>query len=465
MTTVPQLPSQLAQGCPFSDCGMSLIHWPGRAEKYCALGHGIKDKGPKSFRPARKRRAVTVAACVVMLVLAAGESALGWPGAGLEITRSARPVHGSVQRAEVSLLPDVHPVILTQREIASLAISDRKIAKEVGGVEAAVPIAAGLDSFTPVAKDQVTASRQDVVVTRAPDFVGILRVPQVFQGLTQEDVSGAKDRGGHGLACRRKRGNDQRPEDHCSPDQRADHGVEAVPASELLQGSGGGCHDPRCVGRSLSRGKEAGTQKGGDFLRSGVGFHYGCDSITLAERWQVGVRHLAGLQCVPSSPVILRQIGGADEFDKSGGGHVPDYIPSRLGAAFWLLQDGSGDKGLGYDLLSLPSPLRAGKYWRLSLLLGSRSGGVSLTTDLWTEVYAGQAVTLTFGGAAVTEDLAVGEWIPGLVVTLRVGGATRNDNPGTDQGSRGAASWTFSDRLDAASHPVPLESYHKGARP
>jgi hypothetical protein len=103
--------------------------------------------------------------------------------------------------------------------------------------------------------------------------------------------------------------------------------------------------------------------------------------------------------------------------------HVSDStaVP-RIGAAFWLLQSGKGDQGPSYDLLTLKSPRRPGKYWRLSMLLGSRSGGVSLTTDMWSEETRAGWMTLTIGGAAVTESLGGGEWSPAAVVTLRVSG-------------------------------------------
>ncbi|HSF40291.1 MAG TPA: hypothetical protein VLT87_10905 [Thermoanaerobaculia bacterium] len=56
------------------------------------------------------------------------------------------------------------------------------------------------------------------------------------------------------------------------------------------------------------------------------------------------------------------------------------------------------------------------------MLLGSRSGGVSLTTDMWSEETRAGWMTLTLGGAAVTESLEAGEWSPAAVVTLRVSG-------------------------------------------
>jgi hypothetical protein len=100
----------------------------------------------------------------------------------------------------------------------------------------------------------------------------------------------------------------------------------------------------------------------------------------------------------------------------------PEPSPPRLGAAFWLLQDGSADQGPSYDLLSLESPRRPGQYWRLSLLVGAASGGLALTTDLWTETTRAGRVTLTMGGAVLTKSPEAGAWSPGLVCTIRVNG-------------------------------------------
>lgn len=100
----------------------------------------------------------------------------------------------------------------------------------------------------------------------------------------------------------------------------------------------------------------------------------------------------------------------------------PEPSPPRLGAAFWLLQDGSADQGPSYDILSLESPRRAGLYWRLSLLLGASSGGVALTTDLWTEATRAGRVTLTLGGGVLTQSPEAGAWNPGLVCTIRING-------------------------------------------
>ena len=114
----------------------------------------------------------------------------------------------------------------------------------------------------------------------------------------------------------------------------------------------------------------------------------------------------------------------ARQFDvRNPGDHASDStaVP-RLGLAVWLLQDGTGDQGTSYDLLTFPSPRRPGRYWRAFLLLGARSGGVSLGTDLWSESTRAGQITLILGGAAITESLEAGEWTPALVVGLRVSG-------------------------------------------
>ncbi len=93
---------------------------------------------------------------------------------------------------------------------------------------------------------------------------------------------------------------------------------------------------------------------------------------------------------------------------------------SRIAAGFWVDGAGKPDQGVAYDVLALESPLRDGKYWRLSLILGKEGGGMALATDLWSEKTRFGETTLSLGGAALTDEVAGKGWRPAAVVLLRV---------------------------------------------
>lgn len=93
---------------------------------------------------------------------------------------------------------------------------------------------------------------------------------------------------------------------------------------------------------------------------------------------------------------------------------------SRIAAGFWVNGAGDVDRGISYDVLSFRSPLRAGMAWRVSLLLGSKTGGVSVATDLWRESTRLGETRLSLGGAALAPDIAVEGWTPAAVILLRI---------------------------------------------
>jgi len=98
-----------------------------------------------------------------------------------------------------------------------------------------------------------------------------------------------------------------------------------------------------------------------------------------------------------------------------------ENYPERVAQAYWITASGGRDKGLQVEIVKLPLKFAQRLKLNLSALIGGKTAGAAITSEVWQDLSGRWSVLVGLGAVSRYADiLDGGKWEPVATIAVKV---------------------------------------------